>query len=256
MSNLEKLHLNFYAEMKTMFIDGNKLHEDILNHMPQLIQLTFDIRSYLLHCNLTDLPTNEELQRTFHNFSNERIISYIDYFPFRRHGWCSIFTYPYTRTEFGYVSNHFPGVRCESVREIRLFDEQHSFEYEFFLRICQSFPFVEKIYIIYSKPPKEKLFKESNQDNPHFSMIEFPHLTCLILYGAHDDYIELFLDHTRVSLSNNVHLNVDFEPLKRVTYHFTRDMTRINCQKLKSLYLNGYGLPKYARHYFPHTKIS
>ena len=86
-------------------------------------------------------------------------------------------------------------------------------------------------------------------------MIQFPHLTCLILYDAHDDYIELFLDHTRVSLSNNVHLNLDFEPLKRVTYHFTRDMTRINCQKLKSLLLNGYGLPKYARSYFLHTEI-
>jgi hypothetical protein len=105
------------------------------------------------------------------------------------------------------------------------------------------------LYIILNHK-KNKLSRESN-----ISIIKFDHLTNITLYGAHDDYIELFLDHTKISLSNNVHLNVEFEPLKRVTYHFTRNTTRINCQKLKSLFLNGYGLPKYARNYFPHTKI-
>jgi hypothetical protein len=108
---------------------------------------------------------------------------------------------------------------------------------------------VEKLSLYNSKP---QLSKESNKD---LSIIKFDHLTDITLYGAHDDYIELFLDHTKTSLSNNVHLNVEFEPLKRVTYHFTRDTTRINCEKLKSLHLNDYGLPKYARNYFPHTEI-
>ena len=108
--------------MKTTFIDGNKLHEDILKHMPQLMKLTFDIRSYLRQCNQTNLPTNEELQRTFQNFPNNHVISHIDYFSYQSCGWCSIFTYPYTRAEYGYVTNNFPGVRCEYVRIIKLFD--------------------------------------------------------------------------------------------------------------------------------------
>jgi hypothetical protein len=248
MSNLEKLHLNVYATMKKTFIDGNNLNKNIVNHMTQLRKFTFDMRSYLDGCNESDLPTNEDLKYTFRNFKNNQIISSIDYFPYRRSAWCTIYTYPYTRKTY-YVTNHFPGVLCKSVREITLSDEQHPFEYEFFLRISQSFPLVEKLSLINSKP---QLSKESNKD---LSIIKFDHLTNITLYGAHDDYIELFLDHTKTSLSNNVHLNVEFEPLKRVTYHFTRNTTRINCEKLKSLHLNSYGLSKYARNYFPHTKI-
>ena len=255
MSNLEKLHLNVYANRKTTFIDGNNFYKDILNYMPQLTKLTFDIRSYLRHCNQTDLPTNQDLQCTFENFPNDHIISYIDYFPYQDCAWCSIFTYPYTKKEYSYVTNNFPGVYCKSVREIKLHDEQHPFEYEYFFRICQSFPFVKNIYLMNSNPPKEKLFNESKQDKPHLSILQFPYLNYLTLYDAHDNYIELFLDHTRTSLPDDIHLNIEFESLERVTYHFTRDMTRVNCQKLKRLGLNGHGLPKYARNYFPHTKI-
>jgi hypothetical protein len=114
---------------------------------------------------------------------------------------------------------------------------------------------VKKLNLRNSKPQKNKLSRQSNKDNQHLSIIKFPHLTNMTLYGAHDDYIEQFLDHTKTFLSNNIHLNVEFEPLKRVTYHFTRNTTRINCEKLKSLFLNCYGLPKYAKNYFPHTKI-
>ncbi len=73
---------------------------------------------------------------------------------------------------------------------------------------------------------------------------------------GHDDYIELFLDDTKIFLSNNVHLNVKFKQLKRVTKRFTSNTTRINCKKLKSLCLKCYDIPEYFRNYFPHTKIS
>jgi hypothetical protein len=256
MSNLEKLDLNVYISVEKTFIDGNNLNKNILNHMIQLRKFTFNIRSYLNVRNESDLPTNEDLKYTFSHFKNNQIISYIDYFPIKRECWCSIYTYPYTRETYGYVTNNFPGVLCKSVRKITLYDEQNPFEYEFFLRISQSFPFVEELSLRNSKPQKNKLSNESNKDNQDLSIIKFHHLTYITLYEAHDDYIELFLDHTKISLSNNVHLNVELEPLIRVTYYFTRNTTRINCEKLKSLYLNGYVFPKYARNYFPHTKIS
>ncbi|CAF3030763.1 unnamed protein product [Rotaria sp. Silwood2] len=255
MSNLEKLHLNVYVSMKETFIDGNNLKKNIINHMPRLNKFTFNIRSYLDNRNQNDLPTTEDIKHTFSDIKNNQIISYVDYFQSRRSGWCSIYTYPYILKSYGYVTNNFPGVLCKSVREIELYDE-HPFEYKFFLRTSQLFPFVEELSLSNSKPQKNKLCRESNKDNQHLSIIKFHHLTNLTLYGAHDDYIEQFLDDTKTSLSNNVHLNVEFEPLKRVTYHFTRNATRINCQKLKSLWLNGYGLPKYAKNNFPHTKIS
>jgi hypothetical protein len=71
---------------------------------------------------------------------------------------------------------------------------------------------VEKLFLSNSKP---QLSRESNK---HLSIIKFDHLTNITLYGVHDDYIELFLDHTKTFLSNNVHPNVEFEPLKRVTF--------------------------------------
>jgi hypothetical protein len=154
MSNLEKLHLNVYATMKKTFIDGNNLNKNIVNHITQLRKFTFDIRSYLNDRNENDLPTNEDLKYTFSHFKNNEIISYIDYFPYRRSAWCTIYTYPYTRKTY-YVTNYFPDVLCKSVREITLCDEQHPFEYEFFLRISQSFPFVEKLSLHNSKPQKK-----------------------------------------------------------------------------------------------------
>jgi hypothetical protein len=132
MSNLEKLHLNVYVSVEKIFIDGNNLNKNIVNHMTQLKKFTFNIRSYLNVLNESDLPTNEDLKYTFRNFKNNQIISYIDYFPFKREGWCSIYTYPYTMKIYSYVTNNFPGVLCKSVREIKLYDEQYPFEYEFF----------------------------------------------------------------------------------------------------------------------------
>jgi len=254
MSNLEKLHLNLYASMKKTFIDGNNLKKNIINYMPRLNKFTFNIRSYLDDCNQFDLPTNEDIKHTFTDFKNNHIISCVDYFPSRNFGWCSIFTYPFPLKSYGYVTNNFPSVLCQSVREISLHDE-HPFEYEFFLRTSHSFPFVEKLSLMNSKPPKNKLSQQSNKDNQDLSIIKFHHLTNLTLYDTHHDYIELFLDGTKTSLLNNIHLNVSFKPLKRATCRFTRNTTRINCEKVTSLCLNGRVLPKYARNYFPRTKI-
>jgi len=76
--------------MEKTFIDGNNLNKNIVNHMTQLRKFTFDMRSYLDHRNESDLTTNEDLKYTFTNFKNNQIIFYIDYFPYRRSGWCTI----------------------------------------------------------------------------------------------------------------------------------------------------------------------
>ncbi|CAF3094044.1 unnamed protein product [Rotaria sp. Silwood2] len=254
MSTLEKLHLNVYVYMEKIFIDGNNLKKNIIDHMARLKNFTFNIDSFLHLRNQIDLTSTEDIKHTFRDFKNNHIISYIDYFHNDHSSRCFIYTYPYKWKSYGYITNNFPGVLCKFVREITLYDE-HPFEYEFFLRISQSFPFLKELSVMNSKPQKNKLCRESNKDNQDLSIIKFHYLTSVTLYSAHDDYIEQFLDDSKTFLSNNVHLNVYFESLKRVTYHFTRNTTRTNCAKLKSLFLNGYGLPKYARDYFSHTKV-
>ncbi|CAF4545357.1 unnamed protein product, partial [Rotaria sp. Silwood2] len=75
------------------------------------------------------------------------------------------------------------------VREISLFDER-SFEYEFFLRIAQSFPLIGELTLINEKLQKHKQCRKSKDDEQDISIVKYPHLTYLNLYGIHEDYIE------------------------------------------------------------------
>ncbi|CAF2938854.1 unnamed protein product [Rotaria sp. Silwood2] len=221
--------------------------------MPRLKRFQFYICSYLYLCNQIYLPSKEDIQHTFRDFEDDQIISYIDYFQKEQYTLCHIYSYPFKLKYYHTITNNFPGGLFKYVHELLLYDER-PFEHEFFLQIAQSFPFIKNLSIKNSKPQNNKLCKESKNDNQDFSIIKFPHLINLTLNLAHDDYIEEFLFDTRTCLPNNiVHLNIFYHQLKRVTHHFTRDTTRINCAKLNSLCLGGRRLPKYAKDYFPHV---
>ncbi|CAF3949473.1 unnamed protein product [Rotaria sordida] len=254
MSNLEKLDLNLSLSMKKAFVDGNDLKKNIINHMLRLDKFTFNICSVLHLDNEINLPSNEDIQNTFHDFKNSHIISCLDYFQEQQSSQCLIYSYPYRSKFYKYITNNFSGGLFKCVREISLFDV-HPFEHEFFLRISQSFPFMQKLALRNYKPQNNKLCKESKNDNQDLSIIKYPHLTNLTLSRSHDDYVEQFLLDTKTCLPNNVHLNVTYQTLERVTHNFTRDATRINCQKLKSLSINPIRIFKHVKNYFPHTEI-
>ena len=153
------------------------------------------------------------------------------------------------------VTNRFPGGLFKCVREILLYDE-HPFEHEFFVQIQKSFPFLTRLSVRNFKAQQLKNCRNKSENNDQeLPIIEYPYLTHLPLNPAHDGYLELFLDETRVCLSNNVHLNLDYESMKRITHHFTRDATRTNCAKLKSVCFDVTWISKYVRNYFPHAKI-
>ena len=48
MSNLEKLDLYLIVDGRKRFVDGNDLKMNIINHMSQLNNFTFNIRSFKL----------------------------------------------------------------------------------------------------------------------------------------------------------------------------------------------------------------
>ncbi|CAF1224991.1 unnamed protein product [Rotaria sp. Silwood1] len=253
MSNLEKLSLNLGICDKNTFVDGNELKQNIINYMPQLKSFQFYICSHLYLSNQIYLPSKEDIQHTFRDFKDDQVISYIDYFQKEQYSLCHIYSYSFKLKYYYTITNNFPGGLFKYVHELLFYDEC-PFEHEFFLQIAQSFPFIKRLSIKNSKPQNNKLCKESKNDNQDFSVIKFPHLICLTLNLAHDDYIEEFLVDTRICLlNNNVHLNIFYHQLKRVTHHFTRDTTRINCAKLNSLCFGGRRLPKYAKDYFPHV---
>ncbi|CAF4589421.1 unnamed protein product, partial [Rotaria sp. Silwood2] len=250
MSNLEKLCLNLVVCDKK-FVDGNELKHNIINHMARLQRFEFYICSDISLHNQIYLQSKEDIQHTFKDFKDDQVTSYVDYFQ-EQYGLCHIYLYPDQLKYYYTVTNNFPGGLFTCVRTISLYDE-HPFEHEFFLRIAQSFPFMKILSLRNLKPQNNKLCRESQNDNQDFSIINYPYLTTLTLYDAHDDYIEEFLVDTKICLPNNaVHLNIYYEQVKRVTHNFIRDTTRINCAKLNSLNLNGRRLPKYAKDYFPH----
>ncbi|CAF3552388.1 unnamed protein product [Rotaria socialis] len=257
MLNLEELDLQLNNVYRNKgFIDGNSLKEDIVNYMTQLNKFAFNIRTFNPSSNLINLPSNEDIQRTFKEFKNTQIISCVDYFQKRWCGFCHIYSYPYRMKSYDNLTNNFSGGLFNYVKRVSLYDD-HPFEYEFFRQIAQSFPFIKNLTIVNDKPQKNKLQRKSKKvDNQDLSIIEYPHLIYLYLSHAHDDYVEQFLVDAEMCLSNNVYLSVDYEALRRVTENFTSHATRINCAKLHRLHLHGkYEMTTFLKDYFPQTNI-
>ncbi|CAM4949990.1 unnamed protein product [Rotaria socialis] len=129
MSNLEELGLSFTTAVKETFVDGNDLKQNILNHMSQLKHFTFDIRSVMCINNEMNLPSKEDIQRTFDDFPYANIISCMDYFLEHKEGLCHIYSYPFLMRRFEDVTSNFPGGLYPYVRVVSLYDE-HPCEHE------------------------------------------------------------------------------------------------------------------------------
>jgi hypothetical protein len=134
------------------------------------------------------------------------------------------------------ITNNFPGGLYRYVRVVSLYDE-HPFEHEFFIRLSQSFPFVDKLSLINRQSQKQKQSSQLMNDNQNFSIVKYCYLTKLNIRNVHDDYIEEFLLNTKTYLQNNIILDIDYKSLQRVTHNFTRDDTRINSDKINEIYL-------------------
>jgi hypothetical protein len=256
MSNLEKLDLYLTICTDGRFIDGNDLKKNILNHMSQLNQFTFDIRSVMFINNEMNLPSQEDIQRTFEDFQYTKIISCVDYFRERKTGQCHVYSHPFLMECYENITNNFPDGLYQYVRVVSLYDEL-PFEHEFFFRISQSFPFMEKLSLVNRQPQNHKQSDKSMNDIHNSSIVKYSHLTELNIHKVHDDYIEEFLCNSKTYFGNHILLGIDFESVQRVTHHFTRDSTRINCAKINEMYL--YGKKNYSieslQDYFPYAKI-
>ncbi|CAF4605006.1 unnamed protein product, partial [Rotaria sp. Silwood2] len=176
MSNLEKLGLYFTTSFNETFIDGNNLKKNILNHMSKLKEFTFDIRSFMFINNEMNLPSKEDIQRTFDDFHLTKIISYVDYFlkPYKN-GLCHIYSYPSLMRRYEDVTNNFPGGLYRYVRVVSLYDE-YPFEHEFFIRIAQSFPFMEKLTINNRYAQNQKESYKLMNDKSNLSIAKYNYL--------------------------------------------------------------------------------
>ncbi len=255
MFNLEELHLNIVVECDKKFLDGDTLKNDIIIYMPRLYKFTYNICSIINHSYQTNFLLNEQIEKTFEDFFNNQTCISIDHFQEEERSQCHIYSYPYRWKFYNNITNHFSGGLFSSVIEVSLHDE-HPFEYEFFIRIAQSFPLMKKLIINNRKAQNNKQLIESNDDNEISSIIQYPNLTRIDLFDAHDDYLELFLFNTKISLPNNLHISINYQSLQRVTHYFTRYTARNNCAKLAALYFyQSNQIDEHFKNYFPHTCI-
>ncbi|CAF1333487.1 unnamed protein product [Rotaria sordida] len=141
---------------------------------------------------------------------------------------CHVYSYPSQIQYYQRITNHFSGGIFKYVRLISLYDE-HPFEHEFFLRISQSFPFIEKLSLINNQSQKHKQSHNS-------SIVKYNYLVTLDIEKVHDDYLEEFLFHTKTYFHNNIVVYINYKSLERVTHNFTGDSTRINCAKINKIY--------------------
>lgn len=245
MFNLECLSLYFVLIRRKKFIDGYELKENIINHLPRLNQFVFNICSMISTGNQISLPSNDDIQCTFTSFTNNQIISSVDYFSKAKNGQCRIYSYPYTMNYYYNITNDFPGGLFECVHKISLFDER-PFEYDFFIEIAQAFPFLTKLSLTNRKP---QILKNNKIDYP---LIKYPYLNDLELINVHKDYVEIFLDSTKMLFSNDIFLAIDYRPLRRATHDFKRDAMRINCSKVTTLSIPAkFKLSQRFKTYFP-----
>ncbi|CAF2051738.1 unnamed protein product [Rotaria magnacalcarata] len=255
MSNLEKLSLDLAVSAKETFIEGYNLKKNILNHISQLKQLTFDIRSYMCINNEMNLPSREDIQRAFDDFPYTNIISCVDYFLGYKEDRCHIYSYPFLMKYYEDVTNHFPGGLYPYVRIVSLYDE-YPFEHEFFIRIAQSFPFREKLSITNRQEQNHKRSYKFMNNHQNLSIVKYNYLIELDIDRSHDNYIEEFLCNAKIFFQKNILLYVDYEALQRATHNFTRDNTRTNCTKINELVLFGkFECSKALQDYFPFANI-
>ncbi|CAF2318231.1 unnamed protein product [Rotaria sp. Silwood2] len=206
MLNLEKLRLYLVVVHKETFIDGNNLKYNIINYLLNLKQFGFNIHSFIPIDNPNDLPSNEDIRKTLINVGNNHSYCCINYYPESRLGHCNTYSYSCSN-EIGFyynITNNFLGGIYKFVKKNSLFDE-YPFEHEFFIRISQSFPFIETLSLTNQKPQKEKENEEIN-----LPIAQFFHLTKLNFDDVDDDYIEQFLVDRKTCLSNNVLVTVEY----------------------------------------------
>lgn len=232
MSNLKRLFLSLNIDHRE-FLDGNRLNNDIVNHLPMLNQFTFNIQSRIYEYKPNDIRSNEDIQRTFQRFPHQQVISCVDYFPDQNFGQCHYYSQPYTMTTYTNITNNFPGGLFPCVSEISLFDER-PYEHEFFLRLSKAFPFLRELKIENLKAQNEK-----SSNTQHLPIIEYSSMTKLYLTEVHDDYIEQFLLDSKAFFPNHLFVSINLHSLERVTNHFTRNQTRINAAKIKHFSLFG-----------------
>jgi len=109
MINLEELSLLLsVVRDDSTYIDGIQLHNQILIYMPRANKFTFSINTGLYNDKLRiDLPSNEDIQRSFIEKAYDQVGSYVHTIPPNPADRCYLYSLPYQFEDFLFLNNPF-----------------------------------------------------------------------------------------------------------------------------------------------------
>jgi hypothetical protein len=180
MINLEELKLYLLVERRnSTYIDGIQLYDQFLIYLTQLNKFTFGIFTRVVKKNIgIELPSNEDIQRSFLGRGYPQVASYIDPNPFQCDGECQIYSLPYDFEYYFDLDNSFQGGMFHKVRQLTMSDSKR-FKHKLFQIISQDFPFLEYLSISNNRSMKDKEHSST--------LITFPYLTFLDVEYARVD---------------------------------------------------------------------
>jgi len=251
MSQLEKLTLSLIVGSRTSFIDGTHLVNDILNKLSYLHTFIFNIITEFVTMDEELLPTADDVGRALIQ-KGYKVSCYTDYNGFCQ-GQCHIYSLPFTLDCMHTHSNKFHGGLFMTVRYLYVKDFTRPFEYDFFARISQAFPLLNKLTIFNQSNQEKKLTNQQDEHEPKSSIIEFSHLMILSLSISYIDYAKQFLFDFNARLPCLNKLYIKYQDLVIVTEKFTNNAARANCSKLQHIIFDSKPTiyPENFYHYFP-----
>ena len=204
------------------FIDGFDLKRDIVSYMPHLRQLDFHIRSTLRHAPHVELDTIRQ------SFIEDRPVDCtLDYFN-NQYGQCQIYSLPFLGNRLDFISDRFPLFDIRNtfvnVTMLLLFDDVNSFETVFFERVTRALPHLRTL----------ELFNQLAQEEKTTNLLEFSHVSTLILHKIHMDYGEQLL--CRARLPQLVELLIRNDVLLTIISQ-DNQQARDNCSKVERLFI-------------------
>jgi hypothetical protein len=165
--------------------------------MTQLKKFSFCINTTVFRKVTAELPSNEDIQRSFIGRGYQQVSSYVHTDLMMTEGECLIYSLPYEFDYFFGLNNSFSSGIFHKVRYLKMSDTI-PFEHQFFKLISQDFPFLEFLYISN---------KHSQKDKQYSSTL----ITFLDLKWAHVDYVELFLLEKNMHLSRWLNLSIQYK---------------------------------------------
>ncbi|CAF1155641.1 unnamed protein product [Rotaria sordida] len=223
------------------FIDGYDLENDIIAYMPHLCQFNFHIRSILENAPHVELDT---IRQSF--FRQQSVNCAVNYFN-NNYGQCQIYSLPFIGTRLDFIFNRFPLFDITNtfcmVTTLLLFDDIEPFESIFFERLAQALPHLRTLEIINKREQKDKIRTTTNN-------LKFSHLTTLILFDIHMNYVEQLLSRTYLPSLNELAICND---ILLAIINQNQHQTRDNCSRVERLQTSEplYNSVNVVQNYFP-----